>query len=314
MSPSAAVRVAGLLVALGLVSGHSSALAESRPMSLEDLGDLVDLSEPRISPDGASVALVTSRADYDENRFTRQLVLVDVESGAIHPLTHDRPSVRQPRWSPEGDRLAFLAAGDDQKPQIFVLRLQGGEALRLTEAPEGVSSFAWRPDGEALAYVATDPKDDGDGAAAPGAEAAPKTPDEKHNRSFEVGDNVYLADEASRPSHLWLVAADGGEAKRLTSGRGGLVTFFGRPFGWSPDGSRIALLSQPRPHSGELIRSSLELLDVGTGRERCSSPDRRRAWALPSPPTGRGWLSGGPSTGTSASVRWESSCSRRATA
>jgi len=41
---------------------------------------------------------------------------------------------------------------------------------------------------------------------------------EKHHDAFEVGDNDFLATEAERPSHLWILPAEGGKAKRLTSG------------------------------------------------------------------------------------------------
>ena len=70
-----------------------------------------------------------------------------------------RFDVSQPRWSPSGDRLAFISAaptGKESKPQIFVLAMNGGEAKRITNAPNGVQHYAWKPDGQELAYVTAD--------------------------------------------------------------------------------------------------------------------------------------------------------------
>ena len=105
----------------------------------------------------------------------------------------------------------------------------------------GVEQFAWRPDGASLAFVAAD-------------EPPNKAEIEKHHDFFEVGDNDFLTTSAPTPSHIWLVSASGGVAKRLTSGAWSLAKtpegFFNPhpPLSWSPDGKQIAFTRQADPH------------------------------------------------------------------
>ena len=56
-----------------------------------------------------------------------------LRSGKPRTLTHDRRAVSFPRWSPAGDRLAFLATGANAKPQIFVMPMTGGDAVQITK-------------------------------------------------------------------------------------------------------------------------------------------------------------------------------------
>jgi len=107
-------------------------------------------SDPQISPDGRSVALVVSRANVKDNRWDPELVLVDVASGAQRPLAFDRRGVASPRWSPDGQRLAFLANASNEKEakrQIWVMSMRGGDPRRITDVLAGVQQLAWSPDG-----------------------------------------------------------------------------------------------------------------------------------------------------------------------
>lgn len=236
---------------------------KAKRFELDDLARIVRLSSPRISPDGASVAVVVTRADVEKNKWISELELVDVATGARRPLTRDRKGVSHPRWSPSGDRLAFLApdgAGKDARPQIWVLPMAGGEALKATGAPSGVQHFAWRPDGKAFAYAAEDERPD-------------KKEIEKGHDLFEVGNDNLFVTEPPMPVHVWLVPADGGEAKRLTSGAWSLPAALppsspSSPLSWSPDGKQIAFVRVETPHSGDGDRSTVQILDVGSGAIR----------------------------------------------
>ena len=230
----AAATFAGLAI---VAPAAPDAFAQARRITLDDLGSLVRVSDPQIAPDGKSIVIVVTRPNYDDNRNDSELVLVDVGTGGQRVLTRARKQLASPRWSPAGDRLAFLAeaaprpkkkagaagaaavnpqaggtpaaatpaGATEPQRQIFILPMNGGDSLQLTDVPEGVQQFTWRPDGGALAFVTEDePKD---------PEAMKKGED-----AFEVGDNDYLATAAPRPSHIWLVPADGGDARRLTSG------------------------------------------------------------------------------------------------
>ncbi len=245
-----------MFLALSSLAAPVSAAAQDSLFGLDDLGRLVNVADPQIAPDGGSVVIVTSRPDYDENRFERQLVLVDLPDGGLRSLTYGRPGVRSPRWSPDGSAIGFISSGEDDRPQVHVLSLGGGEARQVTSSPTGVSQFAWRPNGQDIAYVAVD-------------SAVVREGEERHNRSFVVGDNDYLATEAPRPSHLWLVSLErGAEALRLTDGIAGVAIYAASSVAWSPDGQTLAFTSQSEPHSGHQTRTSIKLLDVASGALR----------------------------------------------
>jgi len=147
-----------LLAAAAMAQPFDSAQGKSRRIQLDDLGRVVRVSDPQISPDGKSIVVVMSRANYDENRYDAELVLVDVASGRQRSLTMDRRGIGQPRFSPSGDRLAFVAtvasaAGQPARAQVFVMPMTGGDARRITSAPKGVQQYAWSPDGRSIAVV-----------------------------------------------------------------------------------------------------------------------------------------------------------------
>lgn len=228
-----------------------SASSESKLLSLGDLAEFVDLSQPRIAPSGDHVVLVARRADYAENRYVSELVLVELASGATRVLTQDRPTVRHPRWSPDGDSLAFIARDGESKDQVFVMSMAGGDPLRITATKRGIHSFAWRPDGECIAFVAEKDLDESED-------------DAKHNKAFEVGDNSYLAQAESRRRYIWTVATDGGEpcCHELSEGS---VSSSGQ-ISWHPGGGSIAFQWSKTPHSGtETMDQQIHSLDLESG-------------------------------------------------
>ena len=257
-------RVKGVFVgALLLGMAMPSALGQSSRIELGDFAKIVGVSDPQIAPDGKSILCVVSRVNLGQDRDDKELVLVDVATGGQHSLSGDRKELRSPRWSPAGDRIAFIAAAGpakEAKQQIFVLSMNGGDAGQITDAPNSVEQFAWRPDGQDIAYVVAD-------------EAENKKDIEKHLDAFEVGDNGYLETKAPTPSHIWLVAADGGKARRLTSGSWTLPKVLppsspSSPLSWSPDGNSVVFTKQDDPHSGDSDLRTLQILNVATGEIR----------------------------------------------
>ena len=250
------VRCAFLGILAVLLSLAAPSRAQSRKIELGDLQKIVNVSSPEISPDGKSIVIIVSRVNWEEDRYDSQLVLVDIATGAQRPLTNIRKGLSSPRWSPSGDRMAFLA---ETAAQVFVLPMNGGEPQQITSAPLGVEQFAWRPDGKDIAYVTSD-------------EPPNKAEIEKHHDLFEVGDNDFLATSAPTPSHIWLVSASGGAAKRLTSGAWSLmkawVTLAIPPLSWSPDGKQVAFTRQADPHFGDLDKSVIAIVDVASGQIR----------------------------------------------
>ena len=233
--------------------------SQGRSLELADLSRLVGLADPQLSPDGQGVAIMVSRTNDKDNRQDRELAWVDSRSGALRTLVKGRKGLAHARWSPAGDRLAFLAEVEG-KSQIFVLPMVGGEAQQASHSATGVQHFTWSPDGTRIAFGAED--------------EAPKIPDAlKGEDGFEVGNDDLFTGEAARPVHIWLMNSDGGEAKRLTQGTWTLPVSLppsspASPLSWSPDGKRIAFARQETPHTGDQDQVSVQVLDIATGAVR----------------------------------------------
>jgi dipeptidyl aminopeptidase/acylaminoacyl peptidase len=267
-----------ILLALGVL-GQQGTSAQARRIELADFGKAVSVSDPQIAPDGKSIVYVVSRMNVEQDRNDRELVLLDLATGGQRVLTHDRKDAGSPRWSPTGDRIAFLVAigpAKEEKAQIFILPMSGGEALKITDAPSGVEQFAWRPNGTEIAYVTAD-------------EPENKKDIEKHLDAFEIGDNGYLETKAPMPSHIWLVAADGGKPRRLTSGTWSLPKVLppsspSSPISWSPDGKSLTFTKQENAHSGDSDLRTVQILNVETGEARkLTAHERFEGFGLFSP-------------------------------
>ena len=264
------VAVCSLLAVATLYLTAAAAEDQPKRLALEDSVKITRVSDPQLSPDGKSIAFVLGRPNLKDDRYDTSLVLIEVHTGAQRPLTYDRKGVGSPRWSPTGDRLAFLAQappggeGAEKAPkppepqeQVFILPMNGGEAHKITDAAKGVEQFVWSPDGREIAYVTPD-------------EPPNKKEIEQHNDAFEVGNNDYLATAAPTPSHVWLVPAEGGQPHRLTSGSWSLPRSAppsppASPLSWSPDGKSIAFVRQATPAFGDSDQAVIEILDVASG-------------------------------------------------
>jgi dipeptidyl aminopeptidase/acylaminoacyl peptidase len=254
------MKIALTLLATLLLAFRESNVYGQKKFELTDYGKFVNISDPQISPDGKSVVIVTSRPDYVQNRFNAELVLVDVATGTKSILTQDRFAVSSPRWSPNGEKLAFISRigqGKDATNQIFLLSMQGGEAKQITKSPKGVQHFAWSPNSTAIAYAAlNEPKN--------------KSDIEKGYTSFEITNNDMFIGSQPLPAHIWLVNTITAENKRLTDGDWSLPLVIppsapSSPFSWSPDGKTILFVKTASAYSGDGQNRSIQILNVADG-------------------------------------------------
>lgn len=205
-------------------------------MQPADIQDLIDVSEPRLSPDGRGVAYVVTTIDLDANEYRSRIWLVATDgSEAPRPLTTGKKRDVRPRWSPDGRLLAFVShRDDDTASQLYVLPVdRGGEVAELASWKEEIEALEWSPDGTRIAFAARQRDEE-----RYGKEKAKDQPPRRVTRLFSRLDSVGFT--VDRPRQLFVVPADGSaKPVALTSEEAGVSGL-----SWSPDGTRVVFSSQ----------------------------------------------------------------------
>ena len=130
-----------------------------RPMAWVDAQRLRSVAGTAISPDGNQMLYALTTPDWKEATTQSDLYVVRTDRGleSTRQLTFTTgKNESSPRWAPAGGWFVFSSnregAAGDTKQQLFMMRGDGGEARRITNAKEGVSTFAFSKDGQWLVY------------------------------------------------------------------------------------------------------------------------------------------------------------------
>ena len=135
-----------------LLSATPAMSAPTKPFTVQDLVTLERISDPRVSPDGHSVAYVLRETDLPNNKGIRNIWLLDQRSSKNAPrkLTGGTGNNDTPRWSADGKSLYFSSTRSGSA-QIWRLDMDGGEAQQITKLPLDVTAFVLSPDGKHVA-------------------------------------------------------------------------------------------------------------------------------------------------------------------
>src|SRR5258707_8525604 len=144
--------IPGLLVSCLLATLTPPVGAQKRAITVDDYLALKSVGNPQLSPDGKWVAYTVTEPSLKDNRGITRIWLAEVASGSARQLTAGPGSDRQPRWSPDGKTLAFIATRDSGA-QVWVLPIAGGDARKVSHLPDGASDPVWLPDGSGLLVV-----------------------------------------------------------------------------------------------------------------------------------------------------------------
>src|SRR5688572_11095750 len=153
--------VAPLVAALlALPAASQTPAVSKRPMTFLDMQHIRQIGSPTPSPDGKWLLYTVSTPDWKEAKRQTDIHVVSLERGASSArqltFTKDKNET-SPRWSRDGSSFVFASNRDAPSAsatqnQLYLMRPDGGEARKITEAKEGVSTFAISKDGKWLAY------------------------------------------------------------------------------------------------------------------------------------------------------------------
>jgi dipeptidyl aminopeptidase/acylaminoacyl peptidase len=237
---------------------------KKRSITADDLYRFNLVTSCEISPDGKYVIYAFQRIDRKTEKKFSNLWIVPTHDREVRQFTYGDQVDSQPRWSPDGQQIAFLSNRKDTKqPQLYLIPTNGGEARPLTDLKGEIGSFSWSPDGKQI--LCEFRKKD--------AEAIEREKDE-HKKElgivsrrvkrvfFKLDGYGYLPKERE---HVWIIDSRTGKSKQLTNSE---VFDEGDPC-WSPDGKQVAYVSN-RSADPDLDPDAVDLfvLDVRSGQSR----------------------------------------------
>lgn len=223
------------------------AAAQRRPVTIDDQFRVLDVGSPEISPDGEWVLYTLTTTDVAADRRNTDIWKVKWDGSERAQLTFTNENENAPRWSPDGKYISFLSSrpGPSRGTQVWVLDRSGGEARQLTQLRGGVTSYDWSPDSTRLVIV----KRHGDDTADEPAEGEGRSGGAPRNLKpividkyqFKRDGATYLTGNARNRIFIYDIATQ--KAELLTADHDANGGYDESEPVWSPDGSRIAFVS-----------------------------------------------------------------------
>lgn len=213
------------------------------------------VSDVQVSPDGRSVAFAVTQHDLETSEPISQIWLARADGNQSFQLTHDIHSSTSPRWSPDGERVAFLSTRSGAS-NIWATDSDDKETKQLTDSKSGVSAFRWSNNGHFIAFT------------------APVNPTGEEENRRKAKEDWHVVGTGYAYQRLWVVPVvtkgDGPQPARLLTKQdyqlGG--AFGGGFMDWSPDDRKIVFAHMPRPRFDDWRKLDIAEVDVESGAIR----------------------------------------------
>ena len=256
-----------------------------RVITAEDLYKFELITDIHLSPDGKHVIYSQQRVDRSSEKKFTNLWITRTSGGRPKQFTYGDHVDSHPRFSPDGNEIAFISnRGDEKQMQIYIIPFGGGEARQLTKLKGVLGGFEWSPDGKLLVMQFT--KKDKESIELESDEKKKKlgVVNRHYDRVFFKFDGIgFLPHERT---HIWTVNTRSGKADQLTDGK---VHDESEPH-WSPDGKHI-LYSSNRSAEPDLNPYEIDffIMPRDGGRSRKIPTPIGQQWLASFSPDGK-WI------------------------
>ncbi len=250
------------LFALGitapLTAQQPGAPPASSRITVADYLEWEDVSDPQLSPDGKQIAFTRRSVDKVNDKWDTSVWVMNADGSRQRSLV----SGNAPRWSPDGSKLLYIATGMPSGMQVWVRFMEGdGGATQLTHVTEAPTDPEWAPDGAQIAFRMNVPTKETWNIALPAAPKGAKWTEAPRivQRLNYRADRVGFTDDGYQ--HLFVMPADGGQARQVTNGN-----WNHSAARWTPDGKSLLFSSLRTPDSeGAWRESEIYRADVSAG-------------------------------------------------
>ncbi len=251
-APALVFLTCNLLCGVAFADGSGSWTPELS-MKVQEVSSVVP------SPNGEWVVYEQTRAVMEEEKseMLTHLFLARADGSRRFQLTQGDKSCNAPSFSPDGQFVYFVSGrnAEEGKKNLWRIRIDGGEAERLTDWPGTLGVYVVSPNGKWVAFTGREKDAEIEKA-------------KKEKRDFRV------IDEKPENHRLWIIPAEPDQEGKREPKQLFDAAYHIQGFDWSPDSQRIAFEHRPTPKADDWTRADIAEVEVATGtvRELAATP------------------------------------------